>query len=102
MWGGISVYVHNAVGFILRLESLLVSIRIVFRFDTKGVNMYYINPRDLSRQDKEKIVKILIDYINNNGVSCSDAVLQVDKNVLSAPDYIAKMVEVVEDWIVEE
>ncbi len=102
MWEGISVYAHNAAGSMLRLESLLVSIRIAFRFDTKGVNMYYISPRDLSRQNKKEIVKILISYINDNSVSCSDAVFQTDRHVINAPAHMSMMVKVVENWIVEE
>ena len=64
--------------------------------------MYYISPRDLSRQYKEEIVKILISYINDNSVSCSDAVFQTDRHVINAPAYMSMMVKIVEDRIVED
>jgi hypothetical protein len=51
---------------------------------------------------KDRIAKILVDYINETGAIDAEMTMQMDDCVLSAPEYIANMVEVVKDIITAE
>jgi len=50
---------------------------------------------------KDKIVKLLVNYMNENNISCADAIYQNDNAGLNAIPCVVDMVKVVENFIYE-
>ncbi len=53
----------------------------------------------LSTEQKDKIISIFIHYCNEQKISCSDAVMQIDNAYLAAPEAMSEMAEVIENLI---
>lgn len=46
---------------------------------------------------KDKVLEIFMDFVNEQKPLCSESVLQVDRITLECPSYLAEMIEVVQN-----
>jgi hypothetical protein len=58
-----------------------------------------VNKDDFSQKEVQEILHIIQTFVNENKVTCPESVMQMDDTNLSAPEYMADIVAVIEHRI---
>lgn len=61
-----------------------------------------INLIQINQMQKDKIAKILVDFINETDAIDAEMCMQSDSCMLAAPECVADMVEAVKDLITQD
>jgi len=71
---------------------------------TKEGNSEYWGTDDLlnNSEMKDELLQVCLDFINENGINCPEAIYQSDRVILNAQEFIEKICDVVGYCEVEE